>query len=405
MAPALEALASTFQEETVRVPGAVVDRVSTPKSVEALGELVRAASEDRTGLLLMGGRTRLDLANPASSLGLGVSLTGLSGIDEFDPDEGVLHAAAGTPIQAIRETVAAEGWELPLDSPGRTSTVGGTLATAVMGPRAHAFGPVKDAILGLDVVGGDGVPTKCGGRVVKNVTGYDLAKLYCGSFGTLAILTGAWLRLRPAPAVRRTFEAPMPVEGAAFEAVRKLGERPSVRAAIWQESAVRPGEARMLLELGGSPAGVEADLAAFREVGRFEEADASSVDHVRDAWVTSAKDVAIRARVLGTNVAEWKAAALAAGLEVSVETGLGVLRASGELPSAEVLLGLRERAIRHGGFATFERLPEAWRAEVDVFGDVGAGAGIVAALGARFDPNGILNPGRFVARGAAGGGS
>ena len=77
-----------------------------------------------------------------------------------------------------------------------------------------------DAILGLDVVGGDGVPTKCGGRVVKNVTGYDLAKLYCGSFGTLAILTGAWLRLRPAPAVRRTFEAPMPVEGAAFEAVR-----------------------------------------------------------------------------------------------------------------------------------------------------------------------------------------
>ena len=405
MAPALEALASTFQEETVRVPGAVVDRVSTPKSVEALGELVRAASEDRTGLLLMGGRTRLDLANPASPLGLGVSLTGLSGIDEFDPDEGVLHAAAGTPIQAIRETVAAEGWELPLDSPGRTSTVGGTLATAVMGPRAHAFGPVKDAILGLEVVGGDGVATKCGGRVVKNVTGYDLAKLYCGSFGTLAILTGAWLRLRPAPAVRRTFEAPMPVEGAAFEAVRKLGERPSVRAAIWQESAMRPGEARMLLELGGSPAGVEADLAAFREVGRFEEADASSVDHVRDAWVTSAKDVAIRARVLGTNVSEWKAAALAAGLEVSVETGLGVVRASGELPSAEVLLGLRERAIRYGGFATFERLPEAWRAEVDVFGDVGAGAGLVTALGARFDPNGILNPGRFVARGAAGGGS
>ncbi|MCR9094638.1 MAG: FAD-binding oxidoreductase [bacterium] len=417
MAPALEALASTFQEETVRVPGAVVDRVSTPKSVEALGELVRAASEDRTGLLLMGGRTRLDLANPASPLGLGVSLTGLSGIDEFDPDEGVLHAAAGTPIQAIRETVAAEGWELPLDSPGRASTVGGSLATAVMGPRAHAFGPVKDAILGLDVVGGDGVATKCGGRVVKNVTGYDLAKLYCGSFGTLAILTGAWLRLRPAPAVRRTFEAPMPAAGAAFEAVRKLGERPSVRAAIWQESAMRPGEARMLLELGGSLAGVEADLAAFREVGRFEEADASSVDHARDAGVTSAqdvardagvtsaRDVAVRARVLGTNVAEWKDAALAAGLEVSVETGLGVVRASGRLPSAEVLLGLRERAVRHGGFATFERMPEAWRAEVDVFGDVGAGAGIVTALAARFDPNGILNPGRFVAHGAPGGGS
>lgn len=405
MGAALEALAATCREETVRVPGAVVDRVATPESVDSLGELVRAASEDRTGLLLMGGRTRLDLANPAGALGLGISLAGLSGIDEFDPDEGVLHAGAGTPIEVIRETVAAEGWELPLDTPGLASTVGGTLASAVMGPRAHAFGPVKDAILGLEVVGGDGVATKCGGRVVKNVTGYDLAKLYCGSFGTLAIVTGAWLRLRPAPAVRRTFEAEMPAGNAAFEAVRKLGERPSVRAVIWRERPEETGGASLLLELGGSPAGVEADLAAFREAGAFEEADPSSVDHARDARVTSAPDVSIRARVLGTNVAEWKAAALEAGLEMSAEPGLGVVRASGRLSSVEVLLGLREQAVRFGGSATFERIPEAWRAEVDVFGDVGGAAGIVAALGARFDPSGILNPGRFVARGAAGGGS
>ena len=175
MAGAINGLGLATSDEVVRVPGATVHRVVTPESVEALGALVRAAGEDGAGLLLMGGRSRLDFANPAVAQMIGVSTAGLSGIDEFEPDEGVIHAGAGTPIQMIRDTVAAEGWELPLDSAGPHSTVGGTIASAATGPRAHAFGAVKDAILGLEIVGGDGASSKCGGRVVKNVTGYDLA--------------------------------------------------------------------------------------------------------------------------------------------------------------------------------------------------------------------------------------
>ena len=171
MGAALDALGLPLREEEVRVPGGAVGRVAIPERVEELEAIVRAASEDLDGLLVMGGRTRLDLANPVGAVSLGVSLESMSGIDEFDPDEGVLHAGAGTPIQEIREAVAAEGWELALDTPGATSTIGGTIASGLTGPRAHAFGPVKDAILGLEVVGGDGIATKCGGRVVKNVTG------------------------------------------------------------------------------------------------------------------------------------------------------------------------------------------------------------------------------------------
>lgn len=435
MATALDRLGLPAREERVRVPGGGVDWVVTPESVESLAEVVRAAGEDRAGLLVLGGRSRLDLANPADPLELGVSLSGISGIDEFEPEEGVLHARAGTPIRAVREAVLVQGWELPLDSPGRDSTVGGTIASAVTGPRAHAFGPVKDAILGLEVVGGDGVATKCGGRVVKNVTGYDLAKLYCGSFGTLSIVTGAWLRLRPAPATRLVFEAEVSSQVAAFEAVRKLAARPGVRALVWRQApaesvAVRstsasasastspspspstaPSTARVLIELGGSAEGVEHDRLAFAEALELEEAPADAIDREREARVDDGNEVCVRARVPGSATGEWVRAALAAGLAVSVDPGLGVAhatgaadfgpdvaRAQGAASPLDVLETLRAHAIRLGGFATFERLPAAARGAVDVFGVPDETARITRLLAERFDPKGILNPGRFVPR-------
>ncbi len=399
MPGAIDDLGLTTSAETVRVPGATVDRVATPGSVDDLGALVRAAGDDGAGLLVMGGRSRLDFANPAGALAIGVSTAGLSGVDEFEPDEGVIHAGAGTPIQTIRDTVAAEGWELPLDSPGPRSTVGGTLASAVTGPRAHAFGAVKDAILGLEIVGGDGAPSKCGGRVVKNVTGYDLAKLYCGSFGAFGIVTGAWLRLRPAAAARETLQASCASAescGELFEAVRKRAERPSLRALVWKATP-EPGEdARVLIELGGSPEGVAADRAAFAEVLALEAAPNDAIDVEREARARDASPVAMRARVLGTNAAVFAHAALDAGLTVSLDPGLGVVHAQGAPSSVEVLHALRTEATRLGGFATFPRLPDAWRSGFDVFGDPDGADALVATLAERFDPPGVLNPGRFV---------
>ena len=118
------------REERVSVPGGAVDRVCEPRNVGELESIVRAAGIDREGLLVMGGRTRLHWANRAQALGLGISMSGISGVDEFEPEEGVLHALAGTPVQEIREVAAKEGWELPLDSPGQLSTLGGTIASA-----------------------------------------------------------------------------------------------------------------------------------------------------------------------------------------------------------------------------------------------------------------------------------
>ncbi len=399
---AISALASEssieVREERVSVPGGAVDRVCEPRNVGELEAIVRAAGIDREGLLVMGGRTRLHWANRAQALGLGISMSGISGVDEFEPEEGVLHALAGTPVQEIREVAAKEGWELPLDSPGQLSTLGGTIASAAAGPRAHLFGPVKDAVLGLEVVGGDGVATKCGGRVVKNVTGYDMAKLYCGSYGSLAIVTGAWLRLRPAPAKRITLRAGSSNDKERFEAIRALSQLTSVRALIWSSTRA-VGKSEITVELGGSAEGVEHDRAKFGECLPFDEIAEDTVDHLREERSRTDSPLALRARVLGTRCHEMMEVVLDAGLRVSADPGTGTIHASGSLPDPSLLALLRERAELAGGFAQIETLPDEWRDTLDVFGSLGGTALIVSTLKRRFDPAGILNPGRFVALG------
>ncbi|MAG33322.1 MAG: hypothetical protein CL908_20795 [Deltaproteobacteria bacterium] len=401
MSQAWDGALSKSTTDRIEIPGAVVERVFEPKSTGELSEIITAAAADRQGLLTCCGRTRLHLANPAREIEAAISLAGLSGIQEFEPEEGVVYVAAGTPIAEIREEVAVEGWELPLDPPGRTSTVGGTVASAATGPRAHVFGGVSDAILGLDVVGADGVASKCGGRVVKNVTGYDLAKLYCGTFGTLAVITGAWLRLRPQPRIRQVLRAWPGSAPKVFERCRALSRLASVRAMVWEEV---PGEGapEVCIELGGSEEGVAHDRDRISESLDVDRISMDRIDSLRDARVVTpagaAEDeVVLRARVLGSESEALVNAMLECGLAITVDAGLGVIHARGEVAEPGVLRSIRERAIAGGGFAIFEVLPEPWRSEFDVFGPQNGTESLMVSLKERFDPAGILNPGRFVA--------
>ena len=392
---ALSGLDVICERDPVEVPGERVESVCGPQNVDEVCEIVGGAAREREGLLVLGGRTRLGWANPAGPLALALSTRGLSGVDTFEPDEGVVHAAAGTPLAEVREVVEGEGWELPLDSPGPDTTVGGTIASAVTGPRAQAFGSVKDALLGLEVVGGDGAPSKCGGRVVKNVTGYDMAKLYCGSFGAFAVVTGAWLRLRPLPACRETWRGELDAGAEDFDAMRRLASLVSVRALVWVQ---RPGadRAEVVVELGGSTEGVAEDRTRLAKKLLLEEAEPGRVDALRDARAAAEGPVRFRARVPGSRCDAMRSAVVEAGLGVSSDPGLGVVQAWGELLEASQLAALRALAESAGGFLTVEAMPDAWRGSVDVFGAIGGTASLVATLKERFDPAGILNPGRFV---------
>jgi glycolate oxidase FAD binding subunit len=312
-----------------------------------------------------------------------------------------MRVGAGTRLVELRAHAAAEGWELPLDSPGVDATLGGTIATAVTGPRAHAFGPVKDAILGLEVVGGDGVATRCGGRVVKNVTGYDLAKLYCGSFGSFSIVTAAWLRLRPAPGAREVLAASSSVSRDALTALQRFSARSSVRALVWQRKA---GEARawLTVELGGSPESVAADRAALSALVDVETVAPDRLDAVRDQRARPTRPFALHIRVLGSHLYEMAEIAHAAGLDVSIDVGLAAVHAEGALSDPDLVTRIRERAVRFGGHLRVEVMPRACQGSIDVFGELGGAEPIVRSLKQRFDPAGILSPGRFLHRASGG---
>jgi glycolate oxidase FAD binding subunit len=386
------------RDDRVVIPGGVVEEFQTPSNAGEVAQIVADALDKKKSLLIAGGRTRLHWANPARPISGGLSLRGLSGVDEFEPEEGVLHAAAGTRIREIQEVARSEGWELALDPPGATSTLGGTIAAAVVGPRAQTFGRVTDAVLGLEVVGGDGNRSKCGGRVVKNVTGYDLAKLYCGSFGSLAVICSAWLRLRPLPAVREAFVARAGTRPGEFETFRSMGQRTTIRALVWSQ-APGDGSPRIVIELGGSREGVDHDCESIARSIEIESLPLEEVDAMRDERAELGSDVIVLcANVLGSECERTTRLMLDAGLEVSVDIGIGKVHARGSLEDREALLSLRRQVASQGGSTIFEKLPDPWRAEIDVFDDQGDSASMAAILKSRFDPSGIFNPGRFAGR-------
>lgn len=394
--------------ERIDVPGASVELVHRPTAVADLSSLLAEYHARSEGLLVCGGRTRLDFANPARQLSAAISLDAFTGVDVFEPDEGVVHARAGTPIRTLQAVVAAEGWELPVDPPGNATTVGGAIASAAMGPRSQAFGRVADAVLGLELVGADGTVSKCGGRVVKNVTGYDMAKLYTGSFGSLAVVTGAWLRLRPQPTRRETFVGRIRNDRESFERIRELARASSVRACVWNEA---PGaeDAEIVVELGSSEAGLRHDRELLARACELDPTAHDAIDGLRDARTRSAsgEPIGLRARVLATRLDELRRRLLEAGFAVSIDPGLGIVTARGgsfenaregsRRVDPEVLLRLREQAVACGGHASFEWLPATGFEGLEVFGEAPGTRSLVRALKQRFDPRQILNPGRFVA--------
>lgn len=386
-----------------------------PATVDEVAEIVSNSAKAGDALLISGGGTRMHWANSADPVAHALCLQNLSGVVEFEPDEGVIKVLAGTPIAELQAHVSTEGWELPLDPPNvRSSTVGGTISSAATGPRAHGFGRVADALLGLELVGADGVPSKCGGRVVKNVTGYDLAKLYCGAFGSLGVITSAWLRLHPQPAKLRTLEIEFPSSAENFMLCRSLAKLKSVRALVWEETSGSEGVAKVVIEWGGSAEGVDYDhavaVAAFSETpsGGGRDGDSRAVvDEIRDARARAPGETenVSRARVLGTETFELTRAMRRAGLSISVDVGLGVIHARGQLETPDALRNFRRAAKAGSGHLFCESMPASWRAELDAFGLSSETAPLMAVLRKRFDPDGILNPGRFIAGEANQGGA
>jgi glycolate oxidase FAD binding subunit len=396
----------------------------TPSTPDEVLAAVRWAVAEEAPLEIVGHGSKRGIGKPLQAEHT-LDLSKLAGVTLYEPEELVLSARAGTPMAEIQKLLADNGQEFafePIDygpllggKPGR-GTIGGALAANLAGPRRIKAGASRDHVLGIHAVSGRGEAYKSGGRVVKNVTGYDLSKGLAGSWGTLAVATDVTFKVLPAAETETTL------------AVRDLDdERMATALAVAMGSSCEVSGAAHLPEgvaekviagaLGGQPATllrVEGfgPSVAYR-VGKLKDLlkGASTIDEIaadqsRTLW-GDIRDCMPFAD--GTQKPVWRVSiapsegwklALALRMEAPASAffdwqgGLVWLRMEGDDPEADLIRRLVQKC--GGGHATLIRAPLAWRNSVAVFEPQPAAlAALSGRLKAEFDPKGILNPGRM----------
>lgn len=375
------------------IDGLVPSRVERPDSVEALASLIGAAHHERAALVLWGGGTRIGVGDPPERYDAAVDLTALRGIVEHSPADLVCTVRAGTTLAELARALAASGQRWPVDGPSPTiATVGGTVAGAAVGPARLRYQHPRDWILGCTAVLGDGTITHAGGRVVKNVTGYDLTRLYSGSYGTLVALAEITLKLVAAPEQERTLQASTTDAPAALRLAAQLRATHvplDALAIATGRAAEAVGErgTRLLIRIAGDRAAVARIARAVRELTAMTEA-VSPWDALADATASSSS----------TARAVWPAGHQPPGqLDLSdavIYPGSGIafmlqdLTAEKFVRARTALEGADGALIVERGTADFKRaVGGAWgRPRVPL--------AIARALKERFDPHGVLAPGR-----------
>ena len=363
-------------------------------STSAVVERIRLARESRTPVRIAGAGTWLAGGRPVRAT-TALSVAADSGIVEYVPGDLTLTARAGTRLARIESAVAAEGQWLPL-SPwgGSEGTLGATISTATPGPMRVAFGDPRDVVLGLEFVTGKGDVVRSGGRVVKNVAGFDLTRLLTGSWGSLGVITEATVRLRARPALTRTVGI-----GVSPQLLREIASRlralpfTPIAAELVNEPLARllglGPELTLLVEVGGNARALGAQLDLLRGIGAMRDADDSMWLPLRQAD-RDARAVWRCSQLPAAFFDTWTAALANArrhGALAHGNPGRGVVRII--LPSTATRpLDAMPMAFR--GTLVAEQLPEsAWRG-ITTPEPNGA---LAARVRERFDPDGILNPG------------
>jgi glycolate oxidase FAD binding subunit len=382
--------------------------VARPGSTGEVAELLRAAAAHSLAVVARGRGTKLTWGRPPERADLVVDLSRMSAVVDHAAGDLIVEAQAGTPLADVQATVAAAGQRLALDDPVGGSTVGGTLATNLSGPGRVAAGTARDLLIGVTLVRADGVVAKAGGRVVKNVAGYDLGKLVVGSFGTLAVVTGAVFRLHPLPPARRVVRVPVGTPQEAQRLTQAVLHAQVVPAAVEVDwPADGPGELAVLLE--GTPAGVEARTATGVRLlgGPATAADEPPAGWGRFPWDGAPdRPLALKATFALSGLARVLAAArreaAAAGTTVALRGSAGAGVLYGTVPAdappeaaGRLVDGLRAECTAVGGALVVLDGPPATTATLDAWGPIPA-LDLMRRVKDRFDPERRLAPGRFV---------
>lgn len=362
-------------------------------------ERVREARAARTPLRIAGGSSWLSAGRPVSASER-ISVADHSGVVDYVPSDLTITVRAGTTLAEIARVTGEQGQCLPLNPFGSAhGTIGATVATASSGPLSHGFGTIRDLILGVEIVTGDAKIVRGGGRVVKNVAGFDLVRLMTGSWGTLGVITEISLRLYALPAHRMTMAMDAPTDTRRLaQRLRALLDAPIIPFAlelVSEELARRIGlspRQTIFVEFGGNAAALSAQRDALLAIGTATEVPTEVWEKMR---ATAVSDVmVVRASGLPAGLAErWERAQSIRGdgeppmMHASIGRGTVRCIIPGELP-APAMDGLT--ASHADDTMIFETLPATLWASV---APSAIADRVSQGIKRAFDPLGILNPG------------
>jgi glycolate oxidase FAD binding subunit len=397
----------------VRLPTAST-RTVVPSTIEDACEAMRETRDRGEAVAFVGGGTQLDLGYPPERVDIVLRTEQLSRVLEYAPADMTVTVEAGITLARLQGELEPHRQRLALDSPNaQTATIGGLIATNAFGARRARYGSLRDLIVGIGVVRADGALVRGGGKVVKNVAGFDVPKLMVGSLGTLGLIATATFRLHPLPEAQRW----LVVNGCGAEDVRGFA-RAIVEAQLEPAAVVAVGEGgayatHVLFE--GFGAGVEEQAALFaaraQQTGheaRAHDADDEEAYERLHGAARASGDVRVKMTFLPAQISAVARDALApvaaalAGDACAIYPTIGVAFCSGACGDADVVaaaLGAARAVVEDvGGSLTVEAAPEAVRERVDIFGAPPPSFRIMRNLKERFDPERRCNRGRFVGR-------
>ena len=384
------------------VDGVVPEVVAYPRCTDEVAAAVRVAAASGLRVVARGAGTKLDWGNPPESAELVLDLSQMDGVVEHVSDDLVARVKAGTTLADFLDATTKAGQRFPVDEVVSGSTVGGVVATGLSGPGRHLHGAVRDLVLGATIVRADGVVVHAGSKVVKNVAGYDLAKLFTGSYGTLGVLTELTVKLKPVPMAQRfvagSYAGPDDL-GPALSAVLASQSTPT---AIELERPDPAGPLQLSVLVEGRPGPVERrsqDVA-----GLLGPSEIRTVAPPGWAELPGPVTLKLTSVLSAVPALVQRAGALALGhalsSRVAGSAGSGVLFMGlpADVPTetlAVLLADLRPLCRSAGGHCTVLRAPPSLKAGVDVWGPV-PGIELMRRVKEKFDPARRLAPGRFV---------
>jgi glycolate oxidase FAD binding subunit len=359
-----------------------------PTSAKELSEALAdaAAAGQKVGVRGAGSKSRWALPTTAVATDLTIDMTGMDRIVEHSAGDLVVTAEGGVPLAALQEHVAKAAQRLALDPPEPDATVGGVVAAAASGPRRLRYGTPRDLLIGITVVLADGTVAHSGGKVVKNVAGYDLGKLFTGSFGTLGVIAQCTFRLHPEPVAMRVVTAQPEDVG---DAVRRLGPTGAVPSAVeWDGTS-------LVVVIESIEAGADAQAKAITEAVGGEISDALPDGFGDRPWSRGGIGLKVTHRLGALRETLTAVGDELPDARVRAHVGSGVIWLGSDNGDLSTLDQLRTRVAGYDGSVVLVEAPDDAKHDVDVWGPV-RGMEIMRRIKERFDPDNQMSPGRFV---------